>query len=721
MPEYVPSIATLRERAAQLIGRQVGRGELKSMMAAICAAKNAGTPIPPDSTGQTWITESQGIINQADQDALAILVREFAEFVENAGGGGGGDAPAVIAPFPGIGEEGVFYSQQVRTTGATPQNFQVTTGQLPPLWELDDVSGIISGSSPYPNGGLWTGEITITNDSGNAVYPFAILMTGVVPETVYTTGPYVVGTSFPLVSGDIVSTALDPYALSPSTATGSSGGSPSFSILYSINFESENPGLNIDTGTGDLSITPDVSEVGNVYNWSVDSTNYFGTTTTENRKLAIVAPIYYGEWHGALPGSFTAANIKTGLYDDTTPGPRIISGAAIWDTFSDYGVPVWPDTASPYFRVIAIPQGLLSGSIAATTVGAGAVVAPTNYATGFLTEFDPIWPNTYQSALDIDGIQYDIYVLAGGATTSGYTMVWRPGVAPAPPVLIAPQYGAIDVGFLWLAYLGEAITPFTFTETHEAEPVVWSTSGSLPDGITWDNTTHTVSGTATNASQVMDVFFFTVTITDSIGSSSFTFPIVVTATMYIGQYTGTLPTIDEAFIKTGMNSANNVAGGATTIPGTGVIAHPQALPANAVNSLSYNPANEYYYNGAMRFYFALQASGTNGIIVVPEKFFDGSGSVDPNNNGSTYKYFIAYIGCAYSGSAPIFIPPAAYINGAWRIGDAAPYTTVSMLVNGIALTYRVYVFKPGTLGNGGCYPPYDKTWEVGFAYANDWP
>jgi len=640
------------------------------------------------------------------------------------GSGGGGDGsgpPTVIAPFPGIGAEGTYYAQQVRTTGATPQTFTILVEGLPPFWELNEATGIISGNSPYPNGGLYTGEISIVNEAGSTSYPFALLLTGEAPVTQYTTGPFTEGITYPLVSGDVVVLAESPFSLLPSTATGSSGGNPAFSIQYSLEFDTPAIGLQIQTDTGELCGTVPAASVGSVNTYTVTSLNYFGSHTTSSRKCAVVAPLYYGEWHGALPVTFTAADIKTGLYDNTTPGPRIITGSALWETFSDYGVPVWPTTASPYYRVIAIPQGLLSGTIAKTTAGVGAVVAPTNYATGFLTEFDPIWPGTYQGPLTIDNVPYDVYVLAGGPTTDGYTMVWRPGVAPAPPVLIAPQYGAIACGFLWLAYLGEAIAPFTFTETHEAEPVVWSTSGTLPDGLSWDNTTHTVSGTATNAAQVMDVFFFTVTITDSVGSSSFTFPIVVTATMYYGQWTGALPTIDEAFIKTGMNSAANVAGGATTIPGTGVVENPCALPAVAVNGLAYNPANVYYYNNAMRFYFWLASTSTNGIIVVPDKFFTGTGSTDPNNDGSTYKYTIAYVGCAYQGSAPAFNPPAPFINDAWRIGAATPYTTLSMLVNGIALTYRVYVFQSAPLGFGGCYPPYSITWEVGFAYANSYP
>ena len=709
MPEYVPSIATLRERAAQLIGRQVGRGELKSMMAAICAAKNAGTPIPPDSTGQTWITESQGIINQADQDALAILVREFAEFVENAGGGGGGDAPAVIAPFPGVGAEGEYYAQQVRTTGATPQTFTVTTGAIPTGMTLNNTSGIMTGTCQNPNGGLYAGTITVTNAAGSATYDFNILVTGELPETAYATGPFN-AINFPLVSGDIVATALEPYTLTPSVATGSVGGSPATPITYNSYVAGSDPGLVCDQATGDLAITASSEIIGNVYDWFVGSTNYFGQTNSETRKLAIVAPIYYGEWHGALPGTFTAADITAGLYNDTTPGPRIIEGTAVWDTFSDYGVPVWPTTAVAYYRVIAIPRGLLSGTIARTTVGYGETVAPTDYSTVTLSDFTPPWPATYQAPLAISGIDYDVYVLDGGPTTAGYTMVWRAGVSPNGPTLSVSNLASqtlMYVGDANFRYAGAENDQHTEIELTLASdlPVTYSTSGSLPTGLSWIEGTLTISGTPTSNDDVFERFVFTVTASNAYGSSSVTLIICISAPIYWGELPGALPGSFTASDITDALQTNGVPG-PTVLPNSTVHGAPpgtytMSTPAIGFNGVvlpgfygHYDNATAYY---PATFYFNTFTSGYGNpdppkrIIAVPSKFFSGSWAKDPFNTGANYVYALYEYALI---PMPSFTPPAVVGFGGAKYIDTPYQSGLIIPSNGVNVSYMVLVCQP---------------------------
>lgn len=412
MPEYVPPIATLRARAAQLIGRQVGRGELKAMLAAICAAENAGTPIPADSTGQTWITEASGIINQADQDALAILVREFAEFVENAGGGGEGDAPAVIAPFPGIGEEGVFYSQQVRTTGTTPQTFEVTSGALPTGWTLDASSGLITGTAAYPNGGLWTGEITITNTAGDVVYPYAILIEGTAPGGSYTVTPDGVA-----LRGGVLNT------YTPTGVTGSTGGDPAVPITYAFTLAPD-PLLNavLDAATGIVTMTPDDSLVGNeVVSGTITASNYFGDTVFTYGTRVVMAPVYWGEWHGALPGTFTVSNITTDLFDDVTPGPRVEYGDDSYSWITSNPWLAYPATGVAYARILAVPHGLFIGNLVTGVFPVDFFVCDISDIFIPCASLTPAWPTPYQSGLVIDGVTYDIYVVA--AQTAAITLL----------------------------------------------------------------------------------------------------------------------------------------------------------------------------------------------------------------------------------------------------------------------------------------------------------
>lgn len=80
----IPPIQTLRQRAEEIIAR-CSAGQMEAILAAVVAAKNAGTPIDPGLSSQALITIAQPIINQAASDTLAIFLREFMEVIYNAG------------------------------------------------------------------------------------------------------------------------------------------------------------------------------------------------------------------------------------------------------------------------------------------------------------------------------------------------------------------------------------------------------------------------------------------------------------------------------------------------------------------------------------------------------------------------------------------------------------------------------------------------------------
>ena len=286
MPEYVPSIATLRERAAQLIGRQVGRGELKSMLAAICAAKNAGTPIPPDSTGQTWITESQGIINQADQDALAILVREFAEFVENGGGGGG--PPVFEGPNPGAGTEAVLYQGQIIVSGTLPMTYTVDSGTLPTGTTLNASTGLISGTAT--TAGDYSFTIRATNSAGTQTQAFSISIAGRAPLFAYPLTGTPPGNTFPTPGPSYLFVSqifgIDNVWVGPFTdfsptaiyADSSFGSTP---VTWSLSGTLPD-GLAIDASTGEFTGIPNnVAQADNstVWTMNITATNAYGSLT----------------------------------------------------------------------------------------------------------------------------------------------------------------------------------------------------------------------------------------------------------------------------------------------------------------------------------------------------------------------------------------------------------------------------------------------------------
>lgn len=432
MPTYVPPIATLRARAAELIGRGVGRGELKAMMAAICAAENAGTPIPANSSGQTWVTEASGIINQADQDALAILVREFAELVEGLSGGGSGP-PVFLGPDPSTGDEGVFYSYSIRAEGTLPITFSLLSGSLPTGTSL--AGNIISGVAT--NGALFEFTIRATNSAGTADNDFSILVDGTVPVLSYATleNPtyYYPGTAgfFYYVRG-----ATDgQISLGNSLAASVTGSTPiAFTTTGTLP-----SGVTVNASTGLVSGTAAASEVGDARSFTSVATNYFGSDTVAFNTIG-AALVYWGEWTGAVPGTFTASNITVDLTDDfgdVSPGPRRTNFNAFGLTWEIDGVcssvrdfcdPIstfsfqFPALGGAKTRVIAIPSGFFTGNRISEAPPVSAPFTALINAVAANADFTPAFPTPYQTGLTINGVPYDIFVITSRSDAFG--LMW---------------------------------------------------------------------------------------------------------------------------------------------------------------------------------------------------------------------------------------------------------------------------------------------------------
>lgn len=178
----VPNIAVLRDRAATIIVR-ASSGQMRAMLAGICAAKNTGDPLPADSTGQELITQCQGIIDQAESDALAIFVRELMEFVENATIGGSSGPPVFEGPNPGAGTEAAAYSGQIIVSGTLPMTYAVDSGTLPTGTSLNANTGLISGTAT--TAGDYNFTIRATNSAGTETQEFDVSIAGRTPLFAY--------------------------------------------------------------------------------------------------------------------------------------------------------------------------------------------------------------------------------------------------------------------------------------------------------------------------------------------------------------------------------------------------------------------------------------------------------------------------------------------------------------------------------------------------------
>ena len=318
-----------------------------------------------------------------------------------AGGSGGGSPgqipPLVLGPLPSIGVEGTRFAYQINGYGTLPITFALTDGAVPTGMTLDGDTGLITGTCVAPNGGLYNFTITATNDYGSVGQAFAILIDGTAPVMSYG------GTQVAPAGTDTSYTT---------TTTGSTGGSPAVPIAYAFVGDPDPLlGATVNTSTGEVTIDPDGGANGNAYPATVRATNYFGHSDVAF-DLNILTDIYWGEWHGALPGTFTAANITTDLFDNVTPGPRVETGLETVNWLSINPWLAFPATGVAYARVLAIPQGTLTGTIAMlmsgdlpwTIVDSGNINIP-------CASLTPAWPTPYQSGLVINNVPYDIYVI----------------------------------------------------------------------------------------------------------------------------------------------------------------------------------------------------------------------------------------------------------------------------------------------------------------------
>jgi len=330
-----------------------------------------------------------------------------------SGGSGGGNTgqipPIALGPLPSVGTEGTGFAYQVNAIGTLPLAFELTDGAVPTGMTFDPITGLITGTCAYPNGGLYNFTVAVTNDYGSVSQAYAILISGTVPAYSIAVTPD--SSSFrPGTTNEITCTYI----------SGSYGGSPAVPITFAFDGD-PNPLWNatLDTATGLVTLDPDISLVGtSVVFPELRATNYFGSSVVVvGGYYAVVAPMYWGEWHGALPGTFTAANILTDLFDNTTPGPRTKTGtsAIFWAINSPFLV--YPATGVAYARVLAVPTGFFQCQILAQNYPNAVFLADLSNINIPCANLTPAWPTPYQSGLVINNVPYDIYVVTARTTT----------------------------------------------------------------------------------------------------------------------------------------------------------------------------------------------------------------------------------------------------------------------------------------------------------------
>jgi uncharacterized protein (TIGR03437 family) len=409
--------------------------------------------------------------------------------------------------------EGVAYGATLTASGGTPSYSWSASGL--PVWLAVASAGQLSGTPPLGSAGSYSFTVNVQDSASQ--------FTGVSLTLQVNPGPPVIKTSSPLPRGKEgtqvsltfqASRGISPYSW---TATGL----PAF--------------LSLSSG-GQLSGTPPVGSAGS-YSFSVTVADAAGnktagsftisidpalSITTTSSLQATVGQEFSATFNasgGTSPYSFSAnglpgwASISAGGIASGTPAPGSAGGYSIMIVATDAA----GHTASAPFTLTVLSS---SGGPTITTAsplpaaGAGTYYQAALSATGGSAPYQ--WSGSGIPdglTLSSGGLLSGTPAIAGDATVTAQVTDSSGNVAfQALSLSVTPaKIQILTLSPLAAAEVSVAYS-IAFQSANAARPLVWSASGQLPPGITFDPT-GLLSGTPTAPGD----FLFTVQVTDSTG------------------------------------------------------------------------------------------------------------------------------------------------------------------------------------------------------------
>jgi hypothetical protein len=442
---------------------------------------------------------------------------------------------------------GSNYSQVFSQTGLTGTITWSTSGNVPPGLSINSTSGQLSGT-PNSNGS-YTFTVTATSCNGCSA------------STTYTV---TVGCgTFVITPGSLPNVAAGGTYNQTISQTGNFG-----TITYQVTSGSLPPGLNLNSTTGQITGT---ATTAGAYNFTVTISNQYGCSTTQNYSITVTCPTIslspntlpnapIGQTYNqtiTVTGStnvfnFTvsAGSLPTGMTLSTAgvlSGTPTVAGTYTFTiTATDnFGC----TTSTQYTIVVACPTISLSPNTLPPG-NVGFAYNQTITVTGSTNTFTFTSTGTLPTGLSLSNGG----VLSGTPTTAGtynFTVTATDGygcttntpysvtISPCSPLSLSATLPDIIVNNTYNQ---------TVTQTGGTGTITWSTTGSLPTGLSINTTTGNISGTATQTG----TFIFTVIATDGTGcTGTLTDTIVISCpSITLSPSTLAADTVGEAYSQT---------------------------------------------------------------------------------------------------------------------------------------------------------------------------
>ena len=617
-------------------------------------------------------------------------------------------------------EVGVAYHSSLAATGgvcagsASPPcvTWSASSGSLPPGLSLNSATGQISGT-PTSGSGPYPLTFTATDADGNTAE--VTLTVQLYPTvTIYDNG-LGLGTSLP-PHGEAGVAYTGSLAVNPFTGEGQyhwalSGGSLPPGLSLSC------PAQPTSCAEVDLVGTTTAADAGSTYSFTVKVTDALGGQDSLSASIEIVSGVAITS--AALPGADTgiAYSAPVEAVGGQTPYTWSISGIAgltIAGTASPATVSGTPPTPGTYSPTVTVSDSL-SGtdsvdlpltvnplpSITTTTLPE----APTGQYYGqYLDETGGTAP--FKWTLSSGHLPAGLLLAANSGYISGtiqpdavdetftlkLTDVWGQSATRTitinVPLGLTTPAGPIQNGYVGQAYstpCGGAGSTTVLGAAGGSPSYTWSVSaGSLPAGLSLDQTTGQVTGIPTNPTTLPSTSAFTITLTDQKGVS-------VSAAYSITIY----PAVTDI---TGISPAvgGTIGGNLVTITGSGFCGPSIAVSVGSVPAASVTVISDTELSIAT-------PSETAGQVQVQVTGYFGSSTPGPS---SAFTYYttpilsgasLPYNGetqtsCSSSGSCVLDVsiaPAALELNFNVPVG-ATPGAAADFIISGTQVVYKTF-------------------------------